>query len=71
MNENVEILQLFHMCGSGLRHELFGADIVKSDLQQGISAHLHHRQNHTLAKGRVLYHIAFVEFQNSLLRGLI
>ena len=55
-----EILQFFHMGRSGFGHELLGTDIVKGDLQQGISAHFHDRQDHALAKGGVHDHITLV-----------
>ena len=39
MHGKQEKLQFFHMGGSGFCHELLGSDIIKGNLQQGISTH--------------------------------
>ena len=46
-----------------LCHELFGADVIKGHLQQGIAAHFDDGQDHALAKGCVHDHIPLVEFR--------
>ena len=61
MRKTERILQFFQVHGGGFRHELFGADVVKGDFQQGVAAHLGDCQYHAPPKGRMLHHIPMNE----------
>ena len=52
------------MHGGGLGEELFGAHAVEGDLQQHIAAQGRGSQDHALAEGFVLDHVALVQLQH-------
>ena len=52
---------------SRLGHQLLSANLVKSDLQQGIAAHFQHRQHQSPAECRVLHHIPLIQLQGGAL----
>ena len=60
-------LQFLHVHRSSIGKEPLGAHTVKGDLQQHISAHSRGSQDHTLAKGLMLDHIALAQLQSGRL----
>ena len=46
-----------------LGHQLFGADLVKGDFKQRVTAHFHHGQHHAPAESSMLDHIALADLQ--------
>ena len=51
------------MSGSGLGHQLLGADVIKGNFQQRVAAHFHDGDHHTLAKSGMGNHIALIKIQ--------
>ena len=48
-----------------LSHQLLCTNLIERNFQKGIPAHFNNRKYHTAAKGSMLHHVTFIQFQIS------